>query len=719
MTCTLFILGSAENPVRESSQAAAEWEAANLRYLNPNHPQTKRDDIMSGERRRILITSALPYANGPIHLGHLVEYVMTDIWARYQKLRGHQCWYVCADDAHGTPIMLKAQQEGITPEQLIERVGAEHRRDFETFGIAVDCYHTTHSPENRHFSELIYTRLREAGHIARRIIRQAYDPVEGLFLPDRFIRGDCPRCGAGGQYGDNCEVCGATYTPAELSNPVSALSGVTPETRESEHYFFQLDHFRDWLYRWTRSGVVNAGVVRKLDEWFEAGLADWDISRDAPYFGFEIPDAPGKFFYVWLDAPIGYMASFKRLCEARGLDFDQWWHPQSTTELYHVIGKDIVYFHTLFWPAMLEGAGFRKPTGIFTHGFLTVNGHKMSKSRGTFIKAETYARHLEPEYLRYYFAAKLSDGLEDIDLNFDDFVQRINADLVGKLVNIASRCAGFVIKGHEGRLAGALPDRALFDRFAAAQAGIAEAYEARAYSRAIREIMALADEANQYVDRARPWVLAKEGGREAEVQAICTQGINLFRQLVIYLTPVLPRLGEQAETFLACGRLTWADLGQPLLNHRINPFKPLARRIEPQALQAMLGEAGAQAPEAKAPPGADRPVPIAEQISYEDFAKLDLRVAAITQVETVDGADKLLRLTLDLGDHRRQVLAGIRKAYRPEDLRGRLTVVVANLAPRKMRFGVSEGMVLAAGPGGEAIFLLSPDAGARPGMRIQ
>ena len=676
-------------------------------------PPIECDDIMSAKTRRILITSALPYANGPIHLGHLVEYVLTDIWARYQKLRGHQCWYVCADDAHGTPIMLKAQEEGVTPEQLIERVGAEHRRDFETFGIGVDCYHTTHSPENRHFSELIYTRLRDGGHIARRTIRQAYDPIEGLFLPDRFIRGDCPRCGAAGQYGDNCEACGATYTPAELKNPVSALSGVTPEERESEHYFFQLNHFRDWLHDWTRSGVVNAGVVRKLDEWFEAGLADWDISRDAPYFGFEIPDAPGKFFYVWLDAPIGYMASFKRLCEERGLDFEQWWHPQSTTELYHVIGKDIVYFHTLFWPAMLQGAGFRKPTGIFTHGFLTVNGQKMSKSRGTFIKAETYARHLEPEYLRYYFAAKLSDGLEDIDLNFDDFVQRINADLVGKLVNIASRCAGFIVKRHDGRLADTLPEPGLFHRFAEAGGTIAEAYEARAYNRAIREIMMLADEANQYIDRARPWVLAKEDGREAEVQAICTQGINLFRQLVIYLTPVLPRLSAQAQAFLACDPLTWADLDRPLLDHRINPFKPLATRVEQQALQAMLSEAGAQAA------AADRSAPIADEIGYQDFAKVDLRVARIANAEAVDGADKLLRLTLDLGDHRRQVLAGIRKAYRPEDLIGRLTVAVVNLAPRKMRFGVSEGMVVAAGSGGEEIFLLSPDDGAKPGMRVK
>jgi methionyl-tRNA synthetase len=674
-------------------------------------------------QRQILVTSALPYANGPIHLGHLVEYIQTDIWVRFQRVRGHHCIYVCADDAHGTPIMLKARAEGIEPEELIERIGHEHRADFHDFHVAFDQYHSSHSPENRHFAELIYTRLRDAGHIVRRTIRQAYDPEAGMFLPDRFIKGECPRCGAADQYGDSCEACGATYTPTDLKNPVSAISGATPVEKESEHYFFRLADFEDMLREWTASGSLQPEIRNKLDEWFNAGLSDWDISRDAPYWGFEIPDAPGKYFYVWLDAPIGYMASFKRYCEGHGLDFDAWWSPESEAELHHFIGKDIAYFHTLFWPAMLTGAGFRAPTAVHCHGFLTVNGQKMSKSRGTFIKARTYLDHLNPEYLRYYFAAKLGAGVDDIDLNLEDFVARVNSDLVGKVVNIASRCAGFIHKRSSGRLADALPDADLYRRFARSREEIARHYEAREFGQAMREIMALADVANQYIDEHKPWVLARQEGAEAQVQAVCTQGLNLFRVLITYLKPVLPRMAERAEAFLNMPPLAWDDVAEPLTAHRINPFEPLMTRVDPAAVEALqaasredLTAAGAEAPAAKQEPEGG---PIAEQIGIEDFAKIDLRVARIVRAEHVEGADKLLRLTLDLGGEMRQVFAGIKSAYDPARLEGRLTVMVANLAPRKMKFGVSEGMVLAAGPGGEDLFILNPDDGARPGMRVK
>ncbi|MEA1050134.1 methionine--tRNA ligase [Lamprobacter modestohalophilus] len=543
--------------------------------------------------RDILVTSALPYANGPIHIGHLVEYIQTDIWTRFQKMRGENCWYVCADDAHGTPIMLKARQEGITPEALIARVAEEHRADFAGFRVAFDNYHSTHSDENRHFATLIYERNRDAGHIAKRTIEQAYDPVEQMFLPDRFIKGECPKCGAADQYGDNCEACGASYSPAELKNPRSAVSGAVPEQRTSEHYFFRLADFEPMLKAWTRGGSLQGQVANKLDEWFEAGLQEWDISRDAPYFGFEIPDHPGKFFYVWLDAPIGYMASFQHLCnsakgQAAGLDFDHYWAPDSSAEVYHFIGKDIIYFHALFWPAMLHGAGFRTPTAVFAHGFLTVDGQKMSKSRGTFIKARTYLDHLNPEYLRYYFAAKLSAGVDDIDLSLDDFQARVNSDLVGKVVNIASRTAGFITKRFDGRLAAELPDPALFETFVAANGPIAEAFEAREYSRAVREIMTLADRANQYIDEQAPWVVAKQAGREAELQAICTQGLNLFRLLIGWLKPILPGTAEAAEQFLQIEPLTWDALATPLLGQEIAKFKPLMTRIEPAQIQAML-----------------------------------------------------------------------------------------------------------------------------------
>jgi len=681
---------------------------------------------MSTEPRKILITSALPYANGSIHLGHLVEYIQTDIWSRFQKMRGHECYYVCADDAHGTPIMLRARAEGIEPEALIARVWTEHTEDFAGFAIGFDNYHSTHSEENRICATTIYERNRDAGHIARRTISQAYDPEAEMFLPDRFIKGTCPKCGAEDQYGDNCEVCGATYAPTELKNPVSAVSGATPIEKDSEHLFFRLGDFEQVLKDWHSAGHVQAEVANKLNEWFEAGLNDWDISRDAPYFGFEIPDAPGKYFYVWLDAPIGYMASFRHFCDRTGVDFDTFWKADSTAELYHFIGKDIIYFHALFWPAMLHGAGFRKPSGVYAHGFLTVDGAKMSKSRGTFIKARTYLKHLNPEYLRYYFAAKLSSRVDDLDLNLEDFAARVNADLVGKVVNIASRCAGFIAKRFDGRLSGGLDQPELFNTFVRAGDEIAELYEKREFGRAIREIMALADLANQYIDDKAPWVVAKRDGSDAELHAICSMGINLFRVLIGYLKPVLPVMAEQAEAFLNVAPMTWASQREPLLNHQIETFRPLMTRVDRDRIAAMIEDSKEDlASEAKATSKgakADSPLardPVAPTIDFADFAKLDLRVARIAKAEQVEGADKLLRLTLDLGGETRNVFAGIKSAYAPEDLEGRLTVMVANLAPRKMKFGVSEGMVLAAGPGGADIFVLQPDEGAQPGMRVK
>ncbi len=688
------------------------------------------------QTRDILVTSALPYANGPIHIGHLVEYIQTDIWVRFQKMRGQNCWYVCADDAHGTPIMLRARQEGITPEALIARVAAEHQADFADFRVGFDHYHSTHSDENRYFANLIYERNRDKGHISKRTITQAYDPIEQMFLPDRFIKGECPKCGAPDQYGDNCEVCGASYSPNELKNPRSAVSGAVPEQRESDHYFFRLGDFEPMLRAWTRGGGLQPQVANKLDEWFSAGLQEWDISRDAPYFGFEIPDHPGKFFYVWLDAPIGYMASFRHLCDsARGraaeLDFDRFWADGSSAELYHFIGKDIIYFHALFWPAMLHGADFRTPSAVFAHGFLTVDGQKMSKSRGTFIKARTYLEHLNPEYLRYYFCAKLGPGVDDIDLNLQDFTARVNSDLVGKVVNIASRSAGFITKRFAGRLSATLADAPLFGVFVQAGESIAAAYEGREFSRAVREIMALADRANQYIDEQAPWVIAKDPAREGDLQAVCSMGLNLFRVLIGYLRPILPGTACDAEHFLRIEPLTWAAIAEPLRDHDIAPFKPLMTRVEPAQIEAMLEASkedlsAATATAAEADRANTEPVnphlardPIGESIDFETFAKLDLRVARIHRASLVDGADKLLRLELDLGGAMRTVFAGIRSAYDPSDLEGRLTLMVANLAPRKMRFGLSDGMVLAAGPGGKDIFILSPDAGAEPGMRVK
>ncbi len=698
------------------SRARHIWH--NVSYLH-----VLSGNFMSEQKRTILVTSALPYANGAIHLGHLVEYIQTDIWVRFQKMRGHDCVYVCADDAHGTPIMLRAQQDGITPEALIARVAEEHQADFAAFLIGFDNYHSTHSQENRELSELIYQRNLDAGHIVTRTITQAYDPEKEMFLPDRFIKGECPRCGAPDQYGDSCEACGATYSPTDLKNPRSALSGATPVERESLHYFFRLADFEAMLRNWTSAGHLQEEVTNKLNEWFADGLREWDISRDEPYFGFEIPGAPGKYFYVWLDAPIGYLASFKQYCERTGTDFDAYWKEDSSAEVYHFIGKDIIYFHALFWPAMLRGARLRRPTAIFAHGFLTVNGQKMSKSRGTFIKARTYLDHLDPEYLRYYFAAKLSSGVDDLDLSLDDFSQRVNADLVGKVVNIASRCAGFIHKLCGGLLAAHNVEADLYQTFVKTGDEIARLYEAREYGRAIREIMALADIANQYIDDRKPWVLAKQDGARHEVQDVCSVGLNLFRVLMTYLAPVLPVMAEKVQTFLNLPSLCWDDIAEPLLDHRIENFKPLMTRVEAASVTAMVAasrehlEATTAAPAKVSGPLAEEP--IADTIQYEDFARLDLRVARIVKAQPVEQADKLLALTLDLGGETRNVFAGIKSAYAPQDLEGRLTVMVANLAPRKMRFGVSEGMVLAAGPGGKDLFILEPDSGAQPGMRVK
>jgi methionyl-tRNA synthetase len=669
--------------------------------------------------RDILVTSALPYANGSLHLGHMLEQVQTDIWVRFQQSRGHNCRYVCADDAHGTAIMLTAEEQGITPEQQIANMQAEHERDSADFLIDFANFHSTHSEENRLFSESIYRALKANGHIAEREITQAFDPEKQLFLSDRYIKGTCPKCKTPDQYGDNCEACGATYSPADLIDAASALSGAAPIEKQSLHFFFTLPDFADMLSEWTAGGALQPQIANKLKEWLDAGLQEWDISRDAPYFGFEIPDAPGKYFYVWLDAPIGYMASHKQLCDREGLDFDAVWGKDSNAELYHFIGKDIINFHGLFWPAMLSSAGYRTPTAIFVHGFLTVNGTKMSKSRGTFIKARTYLDHLDAEYLRYYFAAKLGSGVDDIDLNLEDFVQRVNSDVVGKVVNIASRCAGFLRKGFENRLEAQPSEPDLIAEFIAAGDGIAELYEQREYSKAIREIVALADRANQYIDERKPWVLVKEEGREAEVHAACSTGINLFRVLMTYLKPVLPAMAEKAEAFLQCS-LDWTALAGPLADHRIAKFKPLLTRIEPAQVDAVVEASKEEQAEARVSEHDAEAKQAANTIDFDTFSQVDLRIAEIVHAEEVEGADKLLRLTLDLGTEQRTVFAGIREAYpNPAELIGKHTVCVANLAPRKMRFGVSEGMVLAAGPGGKDIYLLEPHTGATAGMQVK
>jgi methionyl-tRNA synthetase len=665
--------------------------------------------------RRILVTSALPYANGPTHLGHMTETVQCDIWVRAMKLAGHQVVYVCADDTHGTPIMLKAAAEGIAPEALIERVGAERRADFAAFGIGFDNYYTTHSEENRRFTVRMYEALAAGGHITRRAVRQAYDEKAGMFLPDRYVKGTCPRCATPGQYGDSCENCGATYSPSDLVDPVSVVSGTPPVERESEHIFFRLGNFEGMLRRWTRSGALQPAVANKLDEWFDAGLRDWDVSRDAPYFGFEIPHAPGKYFYVWLDAPVGYMASFADWCARSGADFEDWWKPDSTAELHHFIGKDILYFHSLFWPATLEGAGFRKPTRVHAHGFLTVNGEKMSKSRGTFVTARRYLEHLPPDYFRYFLAAKLGTGLDDIDMNLEEFATRINADLVGKLVNIASRCASFIHRGYDGRLADSLPEPALYREFVDAGAGIVEAWESLEFAAAVREIMELADRANLYIDRQKPWLAAKDPARAAEVQAVCTQGLNLFRLLMAWLKPVLPATSDRAEVFLRAPIARWSDLDAPLVGTQIGEYLPLATRVDAATVGKLLETPMTESETPAAP--APRPAAGPSQMTAEDFARIDLRVARIESADFVEGADRLLKLCVDLGGERRTVFAGIRGAYEPAALVGRHVVIVANLKPKKMRFGTSEGMALAAS-GDEGLFLLSPDAGAKAGMKV-
>ena len=663
--------------------------------------------------RKILVTAALPYASGRIHLGNLLEMVQTDIWVRYQRLSGSECSFVCATDAHGTPTMLKAREEGVSPEAFAESCREAHVRDFESFGIRFDNYYTTHSPENQALVERIYARLVERGFIRTRTIQQAYDEEAGMFLPDRFVRGECPSCGAPDQYGDSCAACGATYAPSELINPRSILSGRPPVTRESEHKFFKLGEFESLLKTWMQASNLDRGARNKLAEWFKEGLKDWDITRDEPYFGFEVPGERGKYFYVWLDAPVGYMASFRNLCGAgeEGEErFERYFGADSEAELYHFIGKDILYFHALFWPAVLMGADMRTPSGVFVHGFLTVDGQKMSKSKGTFITAADYlAAGLDPEYLRYYYAAKLGPGLDDIDLQLEDFAARINSDLVGKLVNIASRCASFVQRGFGGELGPGLHDPALYEEFAAERERIGEFYESRSYGKAMRSIMALADRANVWINEHKPWELARDADRRDELHAVVTQGINLFRVLMTYVTPVLPRMSSTAEDFLAA-KLTWQDIDKPLLGARIEKFKPLAGRVAPKTLKALVDV------EREQPSGGAES---SEPVEIDEFLRTDLRVARITRAERVPGADRLLRLSLDDGGKGRTVFAGIAGAYAPSILVGRKVVLVANLKPRKMRFGVSEGMVLAAGEGDERVFLLSPDEGAEPGMRVR
>ncbi|GAB7220579.1 methionine--tRNA ligase [Vibrio comitans] len=682
---------------------------------------------MTTELRKMLVTCALPYANGSIHLGHMLEHIQADIWVRYQRLRGNTVNFVCADDAHGTPIMLKAQQMGISPEDMIAAVSEEHQKDFAGFDISFDNYHSTHSEENRELASNIYLELKKNGFISSRTISQLFDPEKEMFLPDRFVKGTCPKCKSEDQYGDNCDNCGETYSPTELINPKSAVSGATPVMKDSEHFFFDLPQFESMLKEWTRSGSLQSETANKMQEWFESGLQQWDISRDAPYFGFEIPGEKNKFFYVWLDAPVGYMASFKNLCSKRDdLDFDEYWKKDSTTELYHFIGKDIVYFHSLFWPAMLEGAGFRKPNNVFVHGYVTVNGAKMSKSKGTFIKASTYLDHLDPECLRYYYAAKLNSRIDDLDLNLEDFTQRVNSDVVNKIVNLASRNAGFITKRFEGKLSQDFAEPALYKEFADAADRIAELFEAREFSRAIREITALADKANQYVDEKAPWVVAKQEGQDKELQDICSVGINLFRVLMTYLKPVMPELAARTEGFLN-QELTWDGVATPLTDHEISKFKALFNRVDPKKVEAMVeaskedaaAEVAAkeQAEQAKNETELTKE-PIADEIEFDDFAKVDLRIAKIVECESVPKANKLLRLVLDLGGETRQVFAGIKSAYQPEDLIGKHTVMVANLKPRKMKFGMSEGMVLAAGPGGKDLWILEPHEGAKPGMRV-
>lgn len=677
---------------------------------------------MSPQPRKILVTTALTYANGPLHLGHLVDNIQADIWVRLQKMRGHQCVYISGCDAHGTPIMIQAEKLGITPETLVEQMRALHQQDFKDFYFDVDNYYTTHSAENKALVEEVFHAHVEKDNIEKRIIKQAFDPEKNMFLPDRFIKGECPRCHAKDQYGDNCEACGATYAPTELINPYSTLSGKKPIEKSSEHYFFKLEKYADLLKKWIKHGFTQEQLANKLQEWFAEGLQQWDVSRDAPYFGFMIPGEADKYFYCWLDAPIGYMASFKNLCAQNNkFNFDEYWRNDSKTELYHFIGKDIVYFHALFWPALLNGAGFRTPSAIFAHGFLTINGQKMSKSRGTFIKARTYLNHLNAEYLRYYLAGKLNKNIEDCDINFDDFLNRVNADLVGKYVNIASRAASFIQKYFAGKLSAHCIPLVLYQTFANAGDEIAEKFESLDYAAAIRLIMSLADRANQFVDEKKPWTMIKDPAKQQEVHDVCSVAINLFRVLTIYLKPILPNIAKQVEEFLTIPPLMWEDRHNPLVNHVIKAFKPLAKRIEQQEIDAMKNEIANEITPANTTntnTNSNHP-PIKDKITIDDFAKIDLRIAKIIHAEHVEGAEKLLRLEVEIGNEKRQIFAGIKSAYQPEQLINKLTVVVANLEPRQMRFGLSEGMVLAAGPGGKDLWLLNPDSGAESGMMVK
>lgn len=681
--------------------------------------------------RKILVTSALPYANGSIHLGHMVEHIQTDVWVRFQKLRGHECYYCCADDTHGTPVMLAAQKQGIAPEDMIAKVREEHLADFTGFGIGYDNYYSTHSPENKQFSQDIYRALKANGKIESRVIEQLFDPEKQMFLPDRFVKGECPKCHAQDQYGDNCEVCGTTYSPTELINPYSAVSGAKPELRESEHFFFKLGECADFLKAWTSGNNPHDGkphlqpeALNKMKEWLGEGeettLSDWDISRDAPYFGFEIPDAPGKYFYVWLDAPVGYMASFKNLCDRIGVDFDEYFKADSQTEMYHFIGKDILYFHALFWPAMLHFSGHRAPTGVYAHGFLTVDGQKMSKSRGTFITAKSYLEQgLNPEWMRYYIAAKLNSKIEDIDLNLQDFISRVNSDLVGKYVNIAARASGFIAKRFEGRLKD-VADSELLAKLTAQSEAIAECYESREYARALRDIMALADIVNEYVDANKPWELAKQEGQDARLHEVCSELINAFTMLTAYLAPVLPKVAENAAKFLNLEAITWANTRETLGEHAINKYEHLMQRVEQKQVDDLI-EANKQSIAAAAPAAEESKYEkVAEQASFDDFMKIDMRVAKVLNCEAVEGSTKLLKFDLDFGFEKRIIFSGIAASYpNPAELNGRMVIAVANFAPRKMaKFGVSEGMILSAATAEGKLKLLDVDAGAQPGDKV-
>ena len=681
--------------------------------------------------RKILVTSALPYANGSIHLGHMVEHIQTDVWVRFQKLRGHECYYCCADDTHGTPVMLAAQKQGIAPEDMIAKVREEHLADFTGFGIGYDNYYSTHSPENKQFSQDIYRALKANGKIESRVIEQLFDPEKQMFLPDRFVKGECPKCHAHDQYGDNCEVCGTTYSPTELINPYSAVSGAKPELRESEHFFFKLGECADFLKSWTSGNNPHDGkphlqaeALNKMKEWLGEGeettLSDWDISRDAPYFGFEIPDAPGKYFYVWLDAPVGYMASFKNLCDRIGVDFDEYFKADSQTEMYHFIGKDILYFHALFWPAMLHFSGHRAPTGVYAHGFLTVDGQKMSKSRGTFITAKSYLEQgLNPEWMRYYIAAKLNSKIEDIDLNLQDFISRVNSDLVGKYVNIAARASGFIAKRFEGRLKD-VADSELLAKLTAQSEAIAECYESREYAKALRDIMALADIVNEYVDANKPWELAKQEGQDERLHEVCSELINAFTMLTAYLAPVLPKVAENAAKFLNLEAITWANTRETLGEHAINKYEHLMQRVEQKQVDDLI-EANKQSIAAAAPAAEESKYEkVAEQASFDDFMKIDMRVAKVLNCEAVEGSTKLLKFDLDFGFEKRIIFSGIAASYpNPAELNGRMVIAVANFAPRKMaKFGVSEGMILSAATAEGKLKLLDVDAGAQPGDKV-